>query len=76
MIRQQFLDYCQGLKAAVDAIPTDAAEKFLQLLETAYLEGRQVFLMGNGGSGSQCFTCGRRFEQRRFLRPGEAFSRD
>ena len=52
MIRQEFLDYCQGLKNALDAIPTDAAEKFLQLLETAYLEGRQVFLMGNGGSGS------------------------
>ena len=52
MIRQQFLDYCQGLKQALDAIPTDAAEKFLQLLESAYLEGRQVFIMGNGGSGS------------------------
>ena len=52
MIRQQFLDYCQGLKRALDAIPTDAAEKFLQLLESAYQEGRQVFIMGNGGSGS------------------------
>ena len=52
MIRQQFLDYCQGLKQALDAIPTDAAEKFLQLLESAYLENRQVFIMGNGGSGS------------------------
>jgi D-sedoheptulose 7-phosphate isomerase len=52
MIREQFLDYCQGLKQALDVIPTDAAEKFLQLLETAYLEGRQVFIMGNGGSGS------------------------
>jgi D-sedoheptulose 7-phosphate isomerase len=52
MIRQQFLDYCQGLKQALDTIPTDAAEKFLQLLESAYLEGRQVFIMGNGGSGS------------------------
>lgn len=52
MIRQQFLDYCQGLKQALDAIPTDAAEAFLQHLESAYLEGRQVFIMGNGGSGS------------------------
>ena len=52
MIREQFLDYCQGLKQALDAIPTDAAERFLQLLETAYREGRQVFLMGNGGSGA------------------------
>jgi D-sedoheptulose 7-phosphate isomerase len=52
MIRQLFLDYCQGLKEAVDSIPRDAAEKFLQVLESAYLEGRQVFLMGNGGSGA------------------------
>ncbi len=52
MIRQMFLDYTQGLKQALDAIPTDAAEKFLQLLESAYLDGRQVFLMGNGGSGA------------------------
>ena len=52
MIRQQFLDYCQGLKQALDVIPTDAAEKFLQLLESAYVDGRQVFIMGNGGSGA------------------------
>jgi D-sedoheptulose 7-phosphate isomerase len=52
MIRQQFLDYCQGLKQALDVIPTDAVERFLKLLETAYLDGRQVFIMGNGGSGS------------------------
>ena len=52
MIRQQFLDYTEGLKQALDAIPVDAAEKFLQLLESAYLDGRQVFLMGNGGSGA------------------------
>ena len=52
MIRQQLLDYCQGLKDALDTIPVDAAVKFFELLETAYLEGRQVFIMGNGGSGS------------------------
>jgi D-sedoheptulose 7-phosphate isomerase len=52
MIRQMFLDYTAGLKEALDLIPADAAEKFLQLLETAYVENRQVFLMGNGGSGA------------------------
>lgn len=51
-IRQQFLDYCQGLKGALDAIPADSAELFLKLMERAYQDGRQVFLMGNGGSGS------------------------
>ena len=33
-------------------IPADAVEKFLQLLEGAYQDGRQVFLLGNGGSGA------------------------
>jgi D-sedoheptulose 7-phosphate isomerase len=52
MVRHQFLTYCQELKQALDLIPADAAERFLQLLEAAYLEERQVFLMGNGGSGA------------------------
>jgi D-sedoheptulose 7-phosphate isomerase len=52
VFRQQFLDYCQDLKHALDAIPADAAERFLQILENAYQEGRQVFIMGNGGSGA------------------------
>lgn len=52
MIRQRYLDYCQGLKQALDAVSVDAVEEFVQLLERACQEGRQVFLMGNGGSGS------------------------
>jgi D-sedoheptulose 7-phosphate isomerase len=52
MFRQQFLDYRQDLKRALDAIPEDATDKFLQILESAYRDERQVFLLGNGGSGS------------------------
>jgi D-sedoheptulose 7-phosphate isomerase len=52
VIRQRFLDYCQGLKQALDAVSAEAVEEFVQLLERACQEGRQVFLMGNGGSGS------------------------
>ena len=52
MIRQHFLDYCQGLKQALDTVVADGVAEFVKLLEKAYLEGRQVFLMGNGGSGS------------------------
>jgi D-sedoheptulose 7-phosphate isomerase len=52
VIRQHFLDYCQGLKQALDAVAADAVEEFVELLEKACQEGRQVFLMGNGGSGS------------------------
>ena len=52
MIQRLFLDYCQGLKEAIEAVPAEAVEQFIQLLERACHEGRQVFLMGNGGSGS------------------------
>jgi D-sedoheptulose 7-phosphate isomerase len=52
VIRQRFLDYCQGLKQALDAVSAEAVEEFVQLLERACQERRQVFLMGNGGSGS------------------------
>ena len=52
MVRQQFLDYCKSLQQAIDTIPADAAVRFLELLERAYQEGHQVFLMGNGGSGA------------------------
>jgi len=52
MVRQFFLDYCHDLKTAVEAIPAGAVEEFIHVLEQAYREGRQVFLMGNGGSGS------------------------
>ena len=51
MINQQYRDYCHGLKAALDAVSADAVEDFVQLLERACREDRQVFLMGNGGSG-------------------------
>ena len=51
MVRQYFLDYCEGLKGALDAVPLERFEEFLGLLETAFHEERQVFLMGNGGSG-------------------------
>jgi len=52
MPRRQFLEYCQGLKGAIDAVTPDAVEAFIQTLESACQEGRQLFLMGNGGSGS------------------------
>ena len=52
MIHQHFVDYSEGLKAALDAVAADPVEEFVELLEKACQEGRQVFLMGNGGSGS------------------------
>ena len=52
MIRKLFLDYCHGLNKALEGVPADSVEGFIQLLERACKEERQVFLMGNGGSGS------------------------
>lgn len=52
MIRHYFLDYCQGLKQALDTVAAETVEQFVEVLEKACQEGRQVFLMGNGGSGS------------------------
>ncbi len=51
MIQQQFRDYSQGLKEALDAVSADVVAELVALLGRACREGRQVFLMGNGGSG-------------------------
>ena len=52
MIRQLFQDYSCDLSKALAGVSLDRFEEFVLLLESAYHEQRQVFLMGNGGSGS------------------------
>jgi D-sedoheptulose 7-phosphate isomerase len=52
MIRQFYQKYAADLSAALSGVSPDRFEEFVHLLEAAYLEERQVFLMGNGGSGS------------------------
>jgi D-sedoheptulose 7-phosphate isomerase len=52
MVRGFFEAYRRGLKQALDSLPVEAVEKLVLLLEQAYHDRRQVFLMGNGGSGS------------------------
>ena len=52
MIREYFSDYCAGLSKALEGVSAERFEEFVHLLESAYQDGRQVFLMGNGGSGS------------------------
>jgi D-sedoheptulose 7-phosphate isomerase len=52
MVGEYFLNYCTGLSKALAGVPPERFEEFVHLLENAYQEGRQVFLMGNGGSGS------------------------
>jgi len=59
MIREHFADYCAGLSKALEGVSRERFEEFILLLESAYQNGRQVFFMGNGGSGSTAshFVC-------------------
>jgi D-sedoheptulose 7-phosphate isomerase len=59
VIRRFLSDYCEGLKGALDAVPLEPFEEFVRLLENAFHEEHQVFIMGNGGSGSTAshFAC-------------------
>lgn len=44
--------YLQRLRDVLSALSVDALERALEVLERAYVEGRQVFLAGNGGSAA------------------------
>ena len=59
MIREYLLDYGEGLKRALDSVRPEKFEELVRLFESAYHEERQVFLMGNGGSGATAshFAC-------------------
>ncbi len=59
MIREHLLNYCAGLRKALESVSPERFEEFVHLLENACQEGLQVFLMGNGGSGSTAshFAC-------------------
>lgn len=52
MMREWLYQYCEGLKQALEALPGQAFEELVSVLEQAYQDGRQVFLMGNGGSAA------------------------
>ena len=59
MVSEYLANYCAGLSKALEGVPAERFEEFVQLLESAYQDGRQVFFMGNGGSGSTAshFAC-------------------
>jgi len=52
MIRTYLVNYCAGLSKALEGVSPERFEEFVELLENAYQNERQVFFMGNGGSGS------------------------
>jgi len=52
-------DYFSGIKKTIDILPINAIEQLIKLLQEARLQGRQVFIMGNGGSAATAshFVC-------------------
>lgn len=44
--------YIQQQKAAYDAIPLDQVQHLIDLVHQCYVDGRQLFAFGNGGSAS------------------------
>lgn len=45
-------EYRSGLKAVLDSLESDDIHGFIAYIQEAYEEGRQVFIVGNGGSAS------------------------
>jgi D-sedoheptulose 7-phosphate isomerase len=53
------VEYLEQLKDLLNAFPHERFEEIIEVLISSYNEGRQVFIMGNGGSGSTAshFAC-------------------
>lgn len=51
--------YFNSLKKTLDSLDRKEIEDFIKILNKARLEGRRIFIMGNGGSGSTAshFAC-------------------
>ena len=45
-------NYLAAQKRTIDSIPADAVERIVQRLRRAFLEQRQIFCLGNGGSAA------------------------
>ncbi|MCC6300612.1 MAG: SIS domain-containing protein [Anaerolineales bacterium] len=55
----QIKTYINQLTETVNQLPVDRVAEVVEILRTARLQGRQVFIMGNGGSASTAthFVC-------------------
>lgn len=56
---EQITSYISVLQDTVGKLPVDAITRVVELLQNARLEGKTVFIMGNGGSASTAshFVC-------------------
>lgn len=51
-MNQWISDYLRAQKAALDSIPPEAVTQLIGKLRTAWQDGRQIFVFGNGGSAA------------------------
>jgi D-sedoheptulose 7-phosphate isomerase len=51
-MKQWITSYIGAQKAALDSIPADAVAEIIQKLRQAWLDGRHIFVFGNGGSAA------------------------
>jgi D-sedoheptulose 7-phosphate isomerase len=51
-IKTDVRDYLDRLVTTLERLPADAIESLSDLLYRAYVDGKQVFILGNGGSAS------------------------
>jgi len=58
-MKNPVVSYIEELKNTMDLLPADRIQEVIELLREARLAGRQVFIMGNGGSASTAthFVC-------------------
>lgn len=56
---ERITNYVTGLQQSINQLPKDRIVKVIDLLHSARLAGRQIFIMGNGGSASTAthFVC-------------------
>lgn len=47
-----YADYVEGIKRTLDELPWDTVEQVVDAIDAARVAGRQVFVLGNGGSAS------------------------
>jgi len=45
-------EYLTGLKSVLDRLPLDVLEKLFTVIEEAHAAGKQIFVIGNGGSAA------------------------
>ena len=50
-----FQTYIGNLKQQLDALPLEEVEKWAQDFKSAWSDGRQLFICGNGGSAGNTF---------------------